>query len=526
MNLKPVFTNFRVIILIIFLLFAVVAIRPQLIDREGVAVRSVTVNSSAALAGMENPSPQLTPLQREKITSINGEPVDSLEDYYSQTAELKANRTVRISTGQKTYLLLTQADEEGKVDLGIKVYPAPTSNLRKGLDLEGGTRVLLEPVEEEVSPEDLEITIANLKERLNVYGLSDVVVRPAADLSGKDFILIEIAGVTEEEVGELLARQGKFEAVIGNETVFLGGKKDITYVCRSADCSGIDPQRGCVKFADGYNCRFFFSITLSPEAADRQARLTRPLSVVEEEGEAYLSEDLVLFLDDKEVDRLRIGAELKGRAATDIQISGSGMGITQTEAVGNTLNNMKRLQTIIITGSLPLKLEVVKMDTISPSLGKEFLDNILLVGLFALSSVIIVIFAHYRRIRIVIPMALTLVSEIVLILGFAALVGWNLDLAAISGIIIMIGTGVDQLIVITDEVVRGEVVSDWKTRIKNAMFIVIGAYLTVVAAMVPLWFAGAGLLKGFAFTTIVGISFGVFLTRSAYAAIIEKLLQD
>ena len=30
------------------------------------------------------------------------------------------------------------------------------------------------------------------------------------------------------------------------------------------------------------------------------------------------------------------------------------------------------------------------------------------------------------------------------------------------------------------------------------------AYLTVVVAMIPLIFAGAGLLKGFAITTIVG----------------------
>ena len=45
------------------------------------------------------------------------------------------------------------------------------------------------------------------------------------------------------------------------------------------------------------------------------------------------------------------------------------------------LDNMKKLQTILITGSLPVKLEVVKLDTVSPTLGKEFLDNILFVGL-------------------------------------------------------------------------------------------------------------------------------------------------
>ena len=123
-------------------------------------------------------------------------------------------------------------------------------------------------------------------------------------------------------------------------------------------------------------------------------------------------------------------------------------------------------------------------------------------------------------------MVLTLFAEVILILGFASLVGWNLDLAAIAGIIIVVGTGVDHLIVITDETLRGEVVYDWKRRIKNAMFIVIGAYLTTMSGMLPLLWAGAGLLKGFALTTIAGISFGVLIARPAFASTIEILLKE
>jgi len=72
---------------------------------------------------------------------------------------------------------------------------------------------------------------------------------------------------------------------------------------------------------------------------------------------------------------------------------------------------------------------------------------------------------------------------------------------------------------------KGEAFYDWKRRLKNAMFIIFGSYLTVVAGMIPLWFAGAGLLKGFAFTTIVGVSFGVLIARPAYAAILKILLK-
>jgi len=308
--------------------------------------------------------------------------------------------------------------------------------------------------------------------------------------------------------------------------VFIGGKKDITHVCRTPDCSGIDPTVGCQQTGDGYFCQFFFAITLSPEAAERQAKITAPLKIVTEQGKSYLSDDLVLYLDDKEVDRLRIGAELKGRATTQIQITGSGSGRTQAEGISNTLDEMRRLQTILITGSLPVKLETVKADTISPSLGQEFLDNILLVGLLAILAVIIVVVVRYRNFKVILPMVLAILSELTMILGFAALVGWNLDLAGIAGIIIAVGTGVDHFIIITDETLRGEVTYNWKQRIKNAMFIVMGAYFTVLSGMLPLLWAGAGLLKGFALTTIAGLSFGVLIARPAYAAVVEILLKE
>ncbi len=520
-TLKNIFSNWRVIMLLVFLVLALVAIQPHVLGNDGLTIRSVSQNSSAANAGLSNPGSKLSPLAKERILSLNGQEVNTLDDYTTITSSLLSNMTVKVETNRRVYTLLAQGN-----DLGMEVYPAPASNLRKGLDLEGGTRVLLKP-SKEISDDDLELTIDSLKERLNVYGLSDIVIRSATDLSGEKFILIEIAGVTEEEVKDLLAKQGKFEAKIANQTVFFGGEKDITYVCRTADCSGIDPQAGCSTQGDGSSiCPFFFAITLSPTAAERQASLTKGLSVVSENGQSYLSEDLHLFLDDKEVDVLRIGAELKGRATTNIQISGSGAGRVQQEAIANALQDMKKLQTVIITGSLPVKLEVVKMDTISPSLGQEFLDNIILVGIVAIITVTAVVFFRYRQVRVLIPMVLTLLSEIVLILGFAALVGWNLDLAAIAGILIAVGTGVDHLIVITDETLSGAVVSDWKRRLKNAMYIVMGAYLTTVAGMSPLLWAGAGLLKGFALTTIAGISFGVFIARPAYAAIIEKLLNQ
>ena len=567
MKIKKIFQNFRVIILIIVLLLAIIAINPNP-NSNGVAIRNILTNTSASLSGIPRPQPNAPPMSREVIISLNNEPINSVEDYYDIISDLKINRTVQVRTNRGIYRLTTREKfqtielnetvkktiEEivplnethnqtitkeieipktedislGIEDLGFIVQEAPKTNIRRGLDLQGGTRVLLSP-EKKISPSDMDILLSNIKERLNVFGLSDIIVREAGDLSDNQYIVVEIAGANEEEVKELLAKQGKFEATIGNQSVFSGGK-DITYVCRSAECAGINPSQPCGTTSNGqWLCRFRFSMTLNPEAAQRQAEATRDLEVITDENQqTYLSERLVLLLDNQKVDELSIGAELKGKAETNIQISGSGIGNTQQEGIFNALGNMKRLQTILITGSLPIKLDIIKTDSISTFLGEEFLNNAILIGLLAILTVVIIIFLRYRRIQVAIPMFITIISEVVILLGVASLIGWNIDLAAIAGILIAVGTGVDHQIVITDETLKGEVkaIFNWKERIKGAFFIIMAAYFTTLVAMVPLIFAGAGLLKGFALTTIIGVSVGVFITRPAYASIIEILLKE
>ncbi len=534
-KLKTLLKRARIIVLLVFLLLAIVAINPNP-WQEGVAIRGVEKNSSAYRAGIEKPSANTPPRSREVILSMNNVPIRNVEDYYDFVGSLEPNRSVQIRTNEGTYRITTgsaggeagnntNATQEGTVDLGLNVYNAPKTNIRKGLDLQGGTRVILKP-EKKVSQDDIQVVVSNLKERLNVYGLSDVVVKETSDLEGNSFVLVEIAGATQEEVRELLSRQGKFEAEIGNRTVFRGGG-DITYVCRSASCAGIDSTTGCQQYQGGWMCRFRFAITLSPEAAERHAEITGGLDIITENNDQYLSKKLELYLDNSLVDELNIGADLKGKAETDIQISGSGNGSTREEATSQALTNMKRLQTILITGSLPVKLDIVQTETVSPILGKEFISNAITIALAAIAAVAIVVFIRFRRWEVSVPVVFTMFSEIVLLLGFASLVGWNIDIAAIAGIIVAAGTGVDDQVVITDEVLRGEadVTYNWKQKLKKAFFIIMGAYFTTVVAMIPLLFAGAGLIKGFAFTTIVGVTFGVFLTRPAFASIIEILLR-
>ena len=101
-------------------------------------------------------------------------------------------------------------------------------------------------------------------------------------------------------------------------------------------------------------------------------------------------------------------------------------------------------------------------------------------------------------------------------------------LPSYSASLIAVGTGVDDQIVITDETLRkdyNEMQLSWKQRFKKALFIIIAAYVTTMVAMLPLYFAGAGLVKGFALTTMAGVSIGVFITRPAFGGILQELLK-
>lgn len=451
-----------------------------------------------------------------KVLNINNYSFDNYS--FSEIKDkVEPKQRIEIITNKEDYTFLTGEN------LGISVVALSKTNIRTGLDIQGGARALIRP-EKKLDANEMADLRSVIEQRLNTYGIKDIVIREASNpFTGEQFLVIELAGASPKELEELIAKQGKFEAKIGDNVVFTGGKGDITYVCKDdATCAGIQQ---CNKIEQGYSCRFSFELDLSAKAAKRQAEITSGLSENITNGESYLNETLDLYLDDKLLDKLFISSDLKGKETTTVTVSGSGFGNSKQDAIQNAQENMKKLQTILITGSLPFKLDIEKLDTISPTVGKEFSRGILIAGLVAFLTVCLIIYFRFRKLKIVIPVVITLVSEVLLTLGVAALIKWNLDLPSIAGIIAAIGTGVDDQIVMIDE---AEVSKNYsiKERIKRAFFVIFSAYAVALVSLFPLWFAGAGLLRGFALTTAIGITVGVFITRPAFADILSKLTKE
>lgn len=510
MKIKLTWKIWILLIVVALSLISIFGLPPKFLDK-GVLITSVEQNSSAFNEGLR---------KGQIIDSVDGQKVNSVDDYLRIISE-------KFPTEEKIKLIIATKDSQAVLFVNqspeITIVNLPKTNIKTGLDLTGGSRALIKAKGVDLTTSEVNDLVDITRNRINVYGISDVKVLPVSDLDGNHFMLVEVAGATPKDLKDLISQQGKFEAKIGNETVFIGGKRDIESVCSSPSCSRI---RSCDPSSDGSTfCSFEFVIYLSEEAAKRHADITGALGINATAGGIqgrYLEKPLDLYLDGVLVDSLLISEGLRGSVTTQIQISGSGSGPTREDAYLDAQDSMKQLQTILKTGSLPFELEIVKLDTVSPTLGNNFIKIILLAGLAAMVAVAIIISLRYRKLKSSLALLLISLSEIIIILGMAALLEWNLDLPSIAGILATIGTGIDDLIIVIDESKQSKNLS-LKQRMKLAFVTILGAYFTSAISLLPLWWAGAGLLKGFVFTTLIGITAGILITRPAFIDIIKKI---
>jgi preprotein translocase subunit SecD len=516
MNYMNLLKEWKIHLMLLLLILSVVAIDPFK-DTTGVVVKNAV------------PPASLSVEVNDVIININGISVNSTKGYYEIISTILPDDIVRINykraSGPFVYAEYSAypfvaEERNNETYLGLVVSDISDSNLKFGLDIVGGTKVLLQP-ERQLDSAEVENIIAILNQRLNVYGLQDIPVTYQQDLSGNQYFRLEFAGTTEQEVRALLEKEGKFEAKIMNDTVITG--TDILDVCiTGTQCVvRINP----VETSDGFAWNFIFQVDLSQDAAERFANATADLDTGDcDASGCYLNATIDFYMDDEPIEgsQLRISADLKGKDITNPVISGVRTSKQEAE------QEMRRMQAILQSGELPVKMNVVRTESISSELGMNFAQNVFLVFFTAIIAVDLIIAFRYRNWKIVIPIVLVSFSEIFITLGIAAAINWTLDFAGIAGIIAAVGTGVSDQIIITDEVLRGEKRDDMasiKKRIGRAFFIIIATFACTVATMIPLLFAGAGLLRGFAITTIIATSTGIFVTRPAFARILELLLK-
>ena len=207
-------------------------------------------------------------------------------------------------------------------------------------------------------------------------------------------------------------------------------------------------------------------------------------------------------------------------------VSGSAEGKTTEESRKNAINEIKELKSIISGGRLPVSTIIGSTYVVAAPLGEKFLYYSAVAIVLAIVAVMSLIVIRYRRMELVMPIIVVNLTEILLTTTIIGTIG-DIDLSAIAGIIAIIGTGINDQIIITDELLKAgkteETARGTKDRLAKAFFIVFTVAGVAIAAMLPLLLTNIVEVKGFALATIIGIIIGVMITRPAYGVIVEEI---
>lgn len=511
--------NFRVWILIIFLILSYFAINPAS-NTDAIVINGIIPGTAAANAGIEFNS-NTNPTNFEEILYFNNQKITSEEEFYAQLTKIKQGDSINLKTNKNKLGYTINLPNENKTIkelLGISIKQKDSSNIRLGIELEGGSRLILKP-KTNISEEQYDMLITNLQNRLDVYGASGTKVNKLEDaFSNEKFVIVESISANKNDIFELISRQGEFKATIANETVFTGNNVLQVFT---------DPQNArlesCSPNQEGeYICTYAFLIEIDSKSAETFFDITSNLNVIG----THLSEKIAFYLDDQKITELGIASTFKYNKITNPQITVSGnYQSTQAKALESAKKEMKFLQTVLSTQSLPTELEVLQSYSISSTQGEKLLSNAAIVAIAAVLLVSSIVAIRYKHPFIFIAIFIALLGEVIIVFGIAAFMKLSIDLAAIGGLIAAIGTGVDDQIIITDEYFRKrkKKISS-KKKIKTAIYIIMIAYTTTLAAMIPLTFAGLKILQGFAFMIIIGVTVGVFITRPAYASMLRTIM--
>ena len=173
----------------------------------------------------------------------------------------------------------------------------------------------------------------------------------------------------------------------------------------------------------------------------------------------------------------------------------------------NTLEEAKNLAILLRSGALPVKLKVMEVRTIGPSLGqdsKEKSEKAFAIGIILIMIFLIVI---YRMSGVVANIALLV--YVLLLLGILRYLDATLTLPGIAGVILSMGFAVDANILIferfKEEVLIGKSLrTSMEAGFKRAFNTILDANVSVLIVM------GSGTVKGFAVNLALGIIVSMF----------------
>lgn len=356
---------------------------------------------------------------------------------------------------------------------GFVFYIKPLAfSIRQGLDLQGGTHVVLQAVDTpdaKVDDDAVNRVAKIIERRVNELGLTE----PTIQRQGKDRIIVELPGVKEPE--KAIAMLGRTALL---EFKDVAGKTVLT---------GKDLKNS--KAHVGQNNQAVVGLEFNDDGAKKFASLTAQ----------NVGKPISILLDGEVLTSPVVQEVITGGNA---QISGS-----------RTVEEAEQLAILLRSGSLPVKVEVMETRTVGPTLGQDSKD--MSVKAFGIGTISVFVFMllFYRMSGLVADIALLL--YILLVLASMKYLNATLTLPGIAGIILSIGMAVDANVLIferfKEEIQKGKTLrSAIEAGFDKAFLTIFDSNITTVMAAVVLFYLGTGPIRGFAVTLALGVVLSMF----------------
>ena len=168
------------------------------------------------------------------------------------------------------------------------------------------------------------------------------------------------------------------------------------------------------------------------------------------------------------------------------------------------------------SGSLPTEIKIVEERTVGPDLGKDSIESGTISLIVGFILVIIFMIFKYRIFGVIAN--ISLVTNLIMLIGVLTLLEATLTLPGIAGIILTVGMAVDANVLIFERI-KEELKTEKSSLLafdlgyRRAQLTVLDANITTLIAAFILFMFGSGPVKGFAVTLGVGILSTLF---SAY----------
>lgn len=424
------------------------------------------------------------------------------------------------------------SEVEGETDGSIEVTDADVSEEQFVAALDAvGVDYDSDNVRQGVHDETLDQTAEVLVNKVDTAGLSGATVDITTNPAGESFVVVEVPNIDQNSLLELIGERGQVEVVAHfpdddgseyrNETVLL-----------QENFAQIDPAEAGAGERGPH-----VPVRVSGDYAGTFASDMQQYGFAEPGGTTCTWEDIDDRPDDPGRCLLTVvdgeviyAAGVQGGLADNFRTSD----FEQNPRFDMHTTEFEDAQSLAIdlrAGALPAELDIDRgtLFFLEPSLAEDFRFFSVIVGIFAALAVAGMVYWRYSDPRVAAPMLLTASAEVIILLALAVIIPIPLDLAHIAGFIAVLGTGVDDLIIIADEIMqRGDIQTDrvFESRFRKAFWVIGVAAATTILAMTPLVALSLGDLTGFAIVTIIGVLIGVLITRPAYGNILRVLMLD